>query len=347
MGWMIRHSSRTPPTAAAGFLCWKRAARSASLRTGQLLAEPFLDLTGQVSGSSEQGLLGLAFAPDFAESGHFFVNYTDENGDTVIARYRVSADDPDRADPSSRSVILEVDQPAANHNGGMLAFGPDGYLYVGMGDGGGARDQYKNGQNPQTLLGKMLRLDVASAGAQAYAVPPDNPWVASDWNGQDVRDEIWALGLRNPWRFSFDRETGDLWIGDVGQGDREEIDYVSAGSRGGINFGWPIMEGTACLDGDTCDQAGLTPPVTDYTHEGNCSVTGGYVYRGGQIPAWNGLYFYGDYCSGKIWTLAADGHGGWTNAEVADTDLTIRPLARTKPASCMWSTLREETYGEL
>ena len=290
---------------------------------GQLLADPFLDISNQVSDSSEQGLLGLAFPPDYAASGHFFVDYTDVAGDTHVARFTVAAADANRADPASETLVLKLDQPAPNHNGGNLAFGPDGMLWIGTGDGGAANDLFGNGQNPATLLGKLLRLDVTRAPDQPYTLPADNPWVAATWNGQDVRDEIWAVGLRNPWRYSFDRATGDLWIGDVGQNRLEEVNVTPAGSAGGLNFGWPIMEGKSCFQVAQCDQTSLTLPIVDYAHGPHCSITGGYVYRGTQIPAWDGIYFYADYCSGVIWALAPDGAGGWRNAEVASSGLTI------------------------
>ncbi len=288
------------------------------------VARPFLDIRDRVGSSgSEQGLLGLAFAPDYERSGRFYVNYTDRRGDTVVARYQVTAD-PDLADSAGETVVLKFDQPAGNHNGGMLAFGPDGQLWIGTGDGGGANDRYGNGQNPQTLLGKMLRLDVTSDPDRAYAIPADNPWLSFDWNGQDVRDEVWAVGLRNPWRYSFDRDTGDLWIADVGQNRYEEINRVPAGSPGGLNFGWPIAEGLHCFPEDkACDRSGLEAPVYDYSHEeGNCSITGGYVYRGKLAPALEGAYLFGDFCSGKIWALAREG-AGWKSVEMLDTNLSL------------------------
>ena len=244
-------------------------------------------------------------------------------GDTVVARFAATAD-PNIADPGSESVVLKIAQPAGNHNGGMLAFGPDGHLYIGTGDGGGSGDRYRNGQNPQTLLGKLLRLDVTSAPEQPYVIPPDNPWVNATWNGQDVRHEIWALGLRNPWRFSFDRATGDLWIGDVGQNQYEEVHRAPAGSKGGLNFGWPIMEGTHCYpESADCRRDGLELPVTEYTHGANgCSITGGYAYRGRQFPALDGVYLYADYCTGKIWGLAQDG-GGWRSRELLNSGRNI------------------------
>lgn len=302
----------------------EKVGRIRIVEDGKLLDTPFLDISDKVSLSSEQGLLGLAFPPDYATGGTFFINYTNKIGDTVIARYSVSAADPNQADSFSELPILQLDQPAPNHNGGMLAFGPDGYLWIGMGDGGAANDRFGNGQNPQTLLAKMLRINVNSDPDEPYTIPPDNPWVTDEWNGQDVRNEIWAVGLRNPWRWSFDRQTHDLWIADVGQNMIEEINVVpNAPSTGGLNFGWPIMEGKSCFQTEKCDQTGLTLPVTDYRHEGNCSVTGGYVYRGGAHPAWNGVYFYGDYCSGRIWALAPDGSGGWTTVELAQFPIAL------------------------
>lgn len=264
----------------------------------------FLDIADRVGAQgAEQGLLGLAFSPNFRDSGFFFINYTNTDGDTVIARYQVS-DNPNQADRDSEFVVLFLDQPAPNHNGGMLLFGPDGYLWVGTGDGGGANDSFSNGQNPSTLFGKMLRLDVTSDPRQPYKIPADNPWVAQTWNGQEVRDEVWAMGLRNPWRYSFDRCTGDLWIGDVGQNQFEEIDYVPARQvrQGGLNFGWPLLEGNNCRAGDACTAAGATAPLIAYAQAGNgCSVTGGYVYRGQALPALNGVYLYADFCSGNVW----------------------------------------------
>jgi glucose/arabinose dehydrogenase len=294
------------------------------LTEGRLVERPFLDIRDRIgSGGSEQGLLGLAFAPDYDRTGHFYVNYTDRRGDTVVARYQVS-EDIGLADPASETVVLKLGQPAGNHNGGMLAFGPDGLLWIGTGDGGGANDRYGNGQNPGTLLGKMLRLDVTSDPGQAYTMPTDNPWVNSDWSGQDVRDEVWAVGLRNPWRYSFDRNTGDLWIADVGQNRYEEINLVPAGSPGGLNFGWPIAEGAHCFPEDKpCDRRGQERPIFDYPHEeGNCSITGGYVYRGTQMPALDGAYIFGDFCSGRIWALAREG-AGWKSLEMLDTNLSL------------------------
>lgn len=260
---------------------------------GQPLDAPFLDITDRVNPKgNEMGLLGLAFHPDYADNGFFYVNYTGAGGHTRIARFQA---DGNSADADSEKILLTIEQPYSNHNGGALAFGPDGYLYVALGDGGLAGDPHKNGQNVKTLLGKILRIDVNNG--DPYAIPSDNPF----------GNEVWAYGLRNPWRISFDMATGDLWIGDVGQGSWEEIDYLPAGSGAGANFGWSVMEGNHGYDGKP--QPELLLPVTEYDHaEGKCSVTGGYVYRGA-LTEWNGIYLYGDYCTGKIWgLLLADGN---------------------------------------
>jgi len=286
------------------------------VENGELLPDPFLDIEPLVnSRGNEQGLLGLAFYPDYAANGLFFVNYTDVNGDTVVARYAVSADDPSRADPASAKIILQVDQPFPNHNGGDLVFGPDGYLYIGLGDGGSGGDPQGNGQNLNALLGKMLRIDVNHG--DPYAIPPDNPFAGR----ADARPEIWAYGLRNPWRYSFDRATGDLYIADVGQNAYEEVDFQPADSRGGENYGWDKYEGFHAYDGGATD--GLTMPVAEYAHAvGGCSVTGGYVYRGPSLPALNGVYLYGDYCSGQVWALYRTA-SGWENPVLFNAFFTI------------------------
>ncbi len=279
---------------------------------GVLAPEPFLDIDDRVgANASEQGLLGLAFHPNYEENGYFFVNYTNNQGNTVISRFQVTAEDPNRADPGSETVLFTVSQPFANHNGGALAFGPDGYLYLGLGDGGSGGDPQNNGQSTQTLLGKVLRIDVDQG--ETYGIPADNPFA-----GGGGLPEIWAYGLRNPWRFSFDRATGDFYIGDVGQGSFEEIDFQPAGSPGGENYGWNIMEGFDCFQRANCDTTGLTQPVHAYpTHEeGTCAVTGGYVYRGQALPEWQGIYIYGDYCSGHVWGLFRDAAGNWQNQQL-------------------------------
>lgn len=291
---------------------------------GQQAPVPFLDIRDRVNSSGyEQGLLGLAFPPDYATRGYFFVNYTDHDDTTHIARFQVDSASPNRADPASESTVLAVEQPARNHNGGMLAFGPDGYLWVGLGDGGGANDTYDNAQNPATLLGKMLRLDVTSDPAQPYTIPPDNPWVSATWNGQTMRPEVWAVGLRNPWRYSFDRQTGDLWLADVGQNQYEEVNWIFRGDPGGLNFGWPMTEGHHCRDTPDCALGGLTLPVAEYEHLGHCSITGGYVYRGAQFPALQGVYLYGDYCSGMIWATWLDAQGERIVVEALDSEQII------------------------
>ncbi|MBV6396933.1 MAG: Aldose sugar dehydrogenase YliI [Anaerolineales bacterium] len=254
----------------------------------QLQFEPFLDIRDRVDDSeSEQGLLGLAFHPDFASNGFFYVNYTRHGGDTVIARFTAAGN---AADPNSEIKLLEVSQPYPNHNGGGLAFGPDGYLYIGLGDGGAGGDPHGNGQKLSTLLGKLLRIDVNNG--ERYSIPADNPF----------GNEIWAYGLRNPWRFSFDSLTGDLWLGDVGQGDYEEMNFVPADSPGGINFGWSLMEGMHPFEGNRPPEDHWMP-FFEYDHAATvsgCSVVSGYVYRG-RMPEWYGIHLFGDYCTGNIW----------------------------------------------
>jgi glucose/arabinose dehydrogenase len=286
----------------------EKAGRIRIWQDGQLLEQLFLDITDRVGSSgNEQGFLGLAFHPQYAQNGRFFVNYTDNNGNTVIARFQVSSD-PNLADPNTEVKLLGIDQPFANHNGGVLAFGPDGYLYAGLGDGGSAGDPFGNAQKKDVLLGKILRIDVNSA--QPSAVPSDNPF----------GNEVWAYGLRNPWRLSFDKKTGDLYIGDVGQNAWEEIDFLPAGSPGGTNFGWNLREGAHDYKGSASPD--LTEPVAEYSHqEGGCSVTGGYVYRG-SMPEWNGIYLYGDYCTGLIWGLIRS-NDGWQKKQLFDMAVSI------------------------
>ena len=289
------------------------------LKDGALLATPFLDLTQKVSCCGERGLLGLAFHPKYIENGYFYVDYTETLNNqlyTVISRYSVSSNDPNQADPTSEMRLLHIEQPYQNHNGGEVQFGPEGYLYIGMGDGGSAGDPLGNGQSLQTLLGKILRIDVDSS--EPYAIPPENPF-ANDgglW-------EIWVYGLRNPWRFSFDKLNGDMYIGDVGQDGWEEIDYLPAGTPGGGNLGWNYYEGAHPYRGSP--PSGLDPimPVAEYGRDLGNSITGGYVYRGADLPAWQGVYLYGDFGSGRVWGLLHLPDGNWQNALMFDTGANI------------------------
>lgn len=296
----------------------EQAGRVRIIEDGELIQAPFLDITDRVgSQASEQGLLGLDFHPRYTENGYFFVNYTDSSGDTSISRFQVTAD-PNQADSASETRLLHVPQPFGNHNGGKVAFGPDGYLYLSLGDGGSAGDPQNNGQSLDTFLGKILRLDVD--GEEPYGIPPDNPFVSGGG-----LPEIWAYGLRNPWRFSFDRLTGDLYIADVGQNSFEEINFQPAASSGGENYGWNIVEGFECFRAGDCDTTGLAAPVVVYPtrSEGSCSVTGGFVYRGENLPEWQGIYLYGDYCSGRVWGLLQGENGEWQDERLFETGASI------------------------
>lgn len=287
-------------------------------QAGSLLPEPFLDLSGVVACCGERGLLGLAFHPAYLANGYFYVNYTLESGGelhTRISRFQVSAD-ADRADAQSELVLLEFQQPYENHNGGGLAFGPDGYLYIGTGDGGSGGDPLGSGQSLTTLLGKLLRVDVD--GGDPYAIPADNPFV-----GGGGLAEIWAYGLRNPWRFAFDALTGDVYIGDVGQGEWEEIDFLPAGYPGGANFGWNIYEGVHHYSGAPDPGTPLIFPVAEYGHDAGQSVTGGAVYRGNALPGWYGVYLYGDFASGKVWGLLRLPDDSWQNSLLFETGALI------------------------
>jgi glucose/arabinose dehydrogenase len=289
---------------------------------GSLRGEPFVDLSSRLVAGGERGLLGLAFHPDFAQNGRLFVHYSRAgDGATVVSELQAS---PDRAtaDPAER-VVLTHAQPFANHNGGQLAFGPDGYLYVGLGDGGSGGDPFGNAQNPNVLLGKILRLDVdmPPAANRAYAIPPDNPYAAEGSTPGGGLAEIWAIGLRNPWRFSFDLRLGDLYIGDVGQGAWEEIDRQPADSTGGENYGWNVMEGRHCFRAD-CDQTGYVKPIAEYPTSAGCAVTGGYVYRGADQPDLQGVYVFADYCSGVVFTLQVD-EGTITPKQVLESGLRV------------------------
>ncbi|HEY4675204.1 MAG TPA: PQQ-dependent sugar dehydrogenase [Candidatus Bathyarchaeia archaeon] len=281
-------------------------------------ANVFLNISDRVLFGGEQGLLGLAFHPNFSDNGYFYVDYVTGNPRrTVIARYSLTLGNPDMADGNSEQILLEIEQPFSNHKGGQIAFGPDGYLYIALGDGGSGGDPLSNGQNLSTLLGKILRIDVdAPSGDLNYSIPSDNPFVD---NTQGHREEIYAYGFRNPWRFSFDPQTGELWVGDVGQGRIEEIDIVENGK----NYGWNIMEGSLCFNPpEGCNQTGLELPIWNYTHDFGISITGGFVYRGSKLPELIGAYIYGDYGSGRIWALTYDGSNA-INTDILDTGLLI------------------------
>jgi uncharacterized repeat protein (TIGR01451 family) len=287
------------------------------VRNGVVLPTPFLDITGRPGTQGSQGLLSVAFPPAYASRQHFYVNYVASNT-VVVARYRLTAD-PNVADPNSEQVVLTIGPFATNssHFGGELAFGPDGYLYLGVGTGSGAAPD-NLGQDLTVLRGKLLRIDVESGNPATYTIPPSNPFVGNP----NARPEIWALGVRNPWRSSFDRETGDYYIADVGQATREEVDVQLAGSAGGANYGWNIMEGTLCFNAPTCDSTGLTLPVAEYDHTEGCSITGGTVYRAARYPSFAGIYFYGDWCSGRIWGLQ-QANGSWQNAFLSPSNLAL------------------------
>jgi glucose/arabinose dehydrogenase len=285
------------------------------LHDGLLLPTPFLDIQSRVgSGGNEQGLLGIAFHPDYLENGLFFLNYTNLDGDTIVSRFKVSAD-PNFATPDSETIFLRVKQPYNNHNGGHILFGPDGYLYIGLGDGGSAGDPAGHGQDRSTLLGNILRLDIDRGSP--YAIPHDNPYT----NG-DGLPEIWAYGLRNPWRYSFDRLTGDLYIGDVGQNQWEEIHFLAAEAPAGANFGWNFWEGLHPYQGNPPQNMDFEFPIWEYAHNLGCSVTGGFVYRG-SMPAWQGIYIYGDFCSGRVWGLLRDSDNTWQNTLLFETGFNI------------------------
>lgn len=301
------------------------------VKDGTLLAAPFLDIGPQVSAGAEQGLLGLAFDPNYTANGRFFVHYTDPAGNTRVSGFQVSTD-PDIADPASERNLLTASQPYSNHNGGQLLFGPDGLLYLGLGDGGSSGDPEARGQDLSDLLGSILRLDVQ--GGSSYTIPSDNPFVAQ----AGARPEIWSYGLRNPWRFSFDRGTGDLYIADVGQSRFEEVDIspAAAGTGKGSNYGWNLMEGNHCFSGGQCNQAGLALPAYEYSHNSGCSITGGYVYRGSAVPSMQGLYFFADYCQGWVRSLRYTGGDA--------TELTQWPALR--PGGPITS-FGEDAAGEL
>lgn len=278
-----------------------------SLQKGKL--NLWLDVSKKISCCSERGLLGLAFHPQYLKNHRFFINYTDHRGRTIVEEYK---------NGQSVGVVIAIKQPYANHNGGHLAFGPDGYLYIGTGDGGSNGDPHQLAQNPGSLLGKMLRIDIDRG--KPYGIPADNPFIQEP----KFKPEIWALGFRQPWRYSFDKQTGDFYIGDIGQGNWEEIDFIPAppGENGGLNFGWSIMEGNHCFrPAKNCRQAGLTPPIIEYSHQQGCMVIGGYVYRGQAIPELQGSYIFGDFCKGAIW--AARWQNGWRTSMLLGGNLQI------------------------
>ncbi|GAB5496791.1 MAG: PQQ-dependent sugar dehydrogenase [Phycisphaerales bacterium] len=308
---------------------------------GTLLATPFLDIdpivVGGTGGGNEQGMLGLAFSPDYETSGRFFVNYIGAGSDTYVVEYLRSAADPNIADPNSARTIMTIDQPFSNHNGGWMDFGPDGYLYIATGDGGSSNDPQNHASRLNTLLGKLLRIDV-SDDQVTYTIPADNPFVGT----AGAMEEIWAYGLRNPWRTSFDMMTGDLWIADVGQSSREEVNFQSASSAGGEHYGWRCREGlieNPSFPGCTpTPPTGFTDPIHDYNRSGGrCSVTGGYFYYGCEVPEFEGMYIFGDYCSGDIYTLdpangnavvavANQGFGVSSFAQDADGEIYVMDL---------------------
>ena len=295
-------------------------------RDGTTLATPFLDISSRVAtAGNEQGLLSIAFAPDYAVSGVFYTWYTESSGDTVLERFSVS-ENSDEANAASGNVLLEVPQPFSNHNGGRIRFGPDGMLYLGLGDGGGSFDPNNAGQTATTLLGKLIRIDVNPVHG-SYAIPADNPYADTDF----FLDEIWASGLRNPWRISFDSLTGDLFVADVGQNQLEEVNFQLANSSGGENYGWVIMEGSQCVQGG-CDTTGLTLPVAEYGHGPHCSISGGEVYRGSAYPGMHGTYLYGDFCSGQIWGLENNG-GQWQSTALQQSGLNITTFGQGEDGS--------------
>ncbi len=293
------------------------------IKGGVLLSTPLIDLTSQVAKGGEQGALGLAFHPKFKTNGLFYVSYTRSDGDLVVDQYKTSAANGNVGDPRTLRRIITIDHPGEiNHNGGMIVFDPTGYLYIGTGDGGGGGDPNGHGQSKNTLAGKLLRINVnGSVGTRQYRIPASNPYV-----GKAGLDEIWSFGLRNPWRFSFDRLTGDLWIGDVGQAKYEEVDRsTSSTNKGrGVNFGWNVMEGRHCYSPATgCSAVGKLYPVAEYTHSEGCSITGGYVYRGTAVPSLRGRYVFGDYCSGTIWSVPNNGGSPITKSLLMDTAYSI------------------------
>jgi glucose/arabinose dehydrogenase len=302
------------------------------LKGGQASSKPFLDLTDRVKCCGEQGLLSIAFPPGYAKKQYFYVSWTDQTNALVIARFHTTAD-PDVGDPSSLTEILRIPEPTVIHHSGHMVFGPkDGFLYIGSGDGGEPADQNKHAQDPSLLLGKLLRIDVES-GVTPYAIPPSNPFVGK----AGYRPEIWDLGLRNPWGFDFDTQTGDLFIGDVGEDTYESLDYQPASGPAGLNFRWPIMEGLHCFAAPGCSQTGLTLPVLEYVHaDGGCGIIGGTVYRGVANPRMQGIYYYGDLCSGRVWGIERVGDS-WKNTMLLTAPFQISSIGQDE-AGELWLT---------
>ena len=312
------------------------------IKNGVVLPDPFLNIPNRIGSGGEQGLLGLAFHPDYQTNLYFYVYYTDLGGDTIIERFERRPGNPDRAAKNTGVVLMgPISQPYSNHNGGQLAFGQDGYLYIGFGDGGSANDPGCRAQDGSTFLGKMLRIDVD--GGFPYAIPPDNPFVGDG----SILDEIWHFGHRNPWRWSFDSVTGDMYIADVGQNAREEISFQFGSSSGGENFGWKIMEGrrcnstSGCANPDPCNDPSYTDPIFQYTHSLGCSITGGYVYRGCAIPDLDGTYFYADYCSDRVWSFRYDGNN------VTDAQERTNELDQNDGSFNSWSAFGQDQCGEI
>lgn len=310
-----------PPDGSGRLFVLEQPGRIRIIQDGELLAAPFLDIEDITnSGPNEMGLLGLDFHPDFTENGFFFINHNTYDMNTLIVRYQVDSDNPNQTDEASREVIMAIPQPYGNHNGGMIEFGPDGYLYIGMGDGGSGGDPLGHGQDKFSLLGDMLRIDVDTPdGERLYSIPADNPYA----DGENGAPEVWSSGLRNPWRFSFDCVTGDLYMGDVGQNAYEEIDFQPSDSTGGENYGWNVYEGNHQYSGGSLSTEETVFPVAEYGRNDGCSVTGGYVYRGSALPELDGIYFYGDYCTGTIWWLYRNENDIWQGGDFLYTDLNI------------------------
>jgi glucose/arabinose dehydrogenase len=331
-----------PGDGSARLFIAEQAGRIRVVKDGALVDRPFLDITDRIASGGERGLLGLAFHPDYPTDPRFFVNYTDLDGNTVISHFRVSATDADAADAASEVVLMHITQPFANHNGGGVVFGPDGMLYIATGDGGSGGDPQGNGQRLDTYLGKILRIDVDVPGgsAAAYEVPPDNPFVATP----EAKPEIWHYGLRNPWRIRFDRETDDLWIGDVGQNAWEEIDVSRAGQKG-LNYGWNTMEATHCFNPQTdCDQTGLTLPVAEYENGAACAVIGGVVVRDPSQGRLDGAYLFGDACSDNLWMMDPAGEGLREAVIVATMGRSLSSIGDTEDGAVFATSL---SSGEL